>query len=49
MSSKKDNWLEERDQVDDETSHNLVNLDPATQRNSVTIFVEDASESNCIS
>ena len=49
MSSKKDNWLEEKDQVEDETSHNLVNLDPATQRNSVTIFVEDASESNCIS
>ena len=49
MSSKKDNWLEEKDQVEDETSHDLVNLDPATQRNSVTIFVEDASESNCIS
>ena len=52
MSSKKDNWLEEKDQLQDEkdeTRNNLVNLDPATQRNSVTIFVEDASEGNCIS
>ena len=49
MSSKKDNWLEEKDQDEFESSLNLVSLDPATQRNSVTIFVEDASESNCIS
>ena len=45
MSSKKDNWLEEKDQIVDTKSHNL---DPATQRNSVTIFVEDASDGNCI-
>ena len=49
MSSKKDNWLEEKDLVEDESSLNLVSLDPATQRNSVTIFVEDVSGSNCIS
>ena len=49
MSSKKDNWLEEKDQLQDDTSNNLVNLDPAIQRNSVTIFVQDASEGNCIS
>ena len=48
MSSKKDNWVDEKDQLEADTSRNLVSLDPATHTNA-TIFVEDALEGNCIS
>ena len=47
-SSKKDTWLAEEDQFKEDASPNLMCLDPAIQRSSVTIFVEDASQSNCV-
>ena len=48
MSSKKDNWLKEKDQLETDISCKQVSLDPATHKQ-VSILVEDALEGNCIS